>query len=230
MRLRRVAASVLLVALAGCTSSHDGEPRTEGAERAVVTPTGPVQPVELAENLILHPGDDGRLPVAVRWSTYLEAVEAIGVLGEELVVVDEVVEALRLEDGGTTWEASADDYGWWSDSGDEIGLDEDGNLRAFAPWNRDWTIDPRTGDVLEDRGTPGEAPEGTFEPLPAESPRGFRMVKREHAHWEAVAPGGRVLWGFEYSRANQIAIDPVVVPGGFALATATGHVVVLDQL
>ena len=182
--------------------------------------------MNVADGLELLPGEDGELPVKVRWVALAETPEAIAVDGGTLYVAGFTLDAYRMSDGAQVWSCDGDD-GMEASGGVRIGTDGPDVVRVFAPWEFDVRVDRRTGEVLS-RTSAGGGPPAGFVPIPAPAPATFRItadLEETTAYW----PDGRVAWRL----LAQAAVDPcgvLEVDGAIVCATASQHVVVLDPV
>lgn len=175
---------------------------------------------------MLHPGDDGTLPVSVRWSSEFDAPEAFGIDDGVVYVASDEVYALRLSDGHELWGAG-DPNGpeaLHASGGVEIGLDAEGRLRVDAPYEYLIVVDRDTGRV-ECFGL-GNCP-GELRPFPARVPERWQV---EMDLEEIVARDDRgVAWRITVESPTFDERGPVGIPGGLVLTTSSGHLVVLDD-
>jgi len=185
-------------------------------------------PVTIADGVTLEPGDDGRLPVAVRWARALTAPEAFAVDGDVVYAADEVLWAFRLSDGSVKWEAEdSEGEGLGGSGAVVIGLNGPDQVRAWAPWEYDFTVDRQTGSVISHEIAEGEDTPTGMTIFPAPSPSRFRV---EMGLEEIVAhtDNGDIAWRIVVADPQFDEQPAVEVPGGLALTTSSGHLVVLD--
>jgi hypothetical protein len=185
--------------------------------------------VEIAKGLELLPGDDGTLPVRVRWVTAVDGSDGFAVDGPLVYVAGAALAALRLADGTVAWEAEHPEGYALEASGDVvIGLDGSERVRVFAPWEFDLRVERATGRLVSLEEADGDMP-ADLVLFPAPPPSRVRVepgVDVTVAYW----PDGRVAWRLvvAYSLAYEHA--PVEVDGTIIAVTSSCHVVALEQL
>ena len=183
--------------------------------------------MNVADGLDLLPGDDGELPVTVRWVVMADTPEAVAVDGDTLYVAGFTLAAYDVADGSLRWEYEDDD-GMEASGGVRIGTDGPDVVRVFAPWEFDVRVDRRDGTLVS-RDSAGGAPPPDFARLPSSAPAAFRIVgglEETTAYW----PDGRVAWRL---RVESPAVDPagaLEVNGAIVCMTSGQHVVVLDPV
>jgi hypothetical protein len=181
--------------------------------------------MHVADGLELVPGDDGTLPVTVRWVAAADTPEAVAVDGNVVYVAGFTLAAYDLTDGTLLWECE-DDYGMEASGGVRIGTDGPDVIRVFAPWEFDVRADRRDGRFLS-RGPAGGSLPSDFVRLPAPAPTTFRVTAGLEAttgYW----PDGRVAWHLLIGSA---AVDPfgdVEVDGVIVCGTSSQHLVALE--
>jgi hypothetical protein len=183
--------------------------------------------MNVADGLELLPGDDGELPVKVRWVAMADTPEAMAVDGDTLFVAGFTLDAYRLSDGTLLWTCD-DEEGMEASGGVRIGIDGPDVVRVFAPWEFDVRADRQTGQLLSRQSAGGGAPSG-FVPLVAPAPTTFRVVVTGLGETTAYWPDDRVAWRL----AAETAISPfgqLEVDGAIVCGTASQHVVVLDPI
>jgi outer membrane protein assembly factor BamB len=183
--------------------------------------------MDVADGLELLPGDDGELPVSVRWVVSTETPEAVAVAGDTLYVAGFTLAAYDMADGSLRWEYG-DDEGMEASGGVRIGADGPDVIRVFAPWEFDVRVGRHDG-ALVSRGSAGGGPPADFVSLAAPPPTTFRVVadlEETTAYW----PDGRVAWRL---RVESPAVDPAGVletDGVIVCVTSSEHVVALDPV
>jgi hypothetical protein len=182
--------------------------------------------MRVADGLELVAGDDGALPVSVRWVAETDTPEALAVDGDTLYVAGVTLLAFRMSDGTLLWEC--DDEAMEASGGVRIGTDGPDVVRVFAPWEFDVRADRGDGRLISRESAGGGAP-SDFVPLPTPAPTTFRItddLEEMTAYW----PDGRVAWRLQ---VESPAIDPfgaIEVDGAIVCGTAGQHVVVLDRV
>jgi hypothetical protein len=187
--------------------------------------------VDLGENTVLRPGDDGSLPVRPRWAVQLAAPEAIAVRGGTVYVADEYLDAFRLRDGHLRWHTGPDDddqAGLTADGGVFIGLDGPRTVRAVAPWNYDISVDRTSGRLKRFTHDVGETAAGA-RALPSPAPDGFRMDDGCCTVMTARALDGQAIWSIRVKEPMFDGIPPITIDGGFVLMTTSGLLVAFDS-
>lgn len=158
----------------------------------------------------------------------LPVPESIAVDRETVYAADEFLDAFRLSDGRLLWSTGNPDgvSGLSADGGVYIGLDGPDTVRAVAPYNYDISVDRRTGKL---RHLCCETAPGADElrPLRAPRPPDYR-VSAGFEVMEARTPSERVAWSIRVEEAMYDPIQPIAIPEGLVLMTASGLVVVLD--
>ena len=183
--------------------------------------------MKVADGLELLPGDDGHLPVAVRWVIEAETPEAIAVDGDTLYVAGFTVAAYDLADGSLRWECEDED-GLEASGGVVIGTDGPDVIRVFAPWEFDVRIDRRDGRLLS-RGPAGGSLPADFARLPSSRPTAFRVnadLEETTAYW----PDGRVAWRLTVASPAVDPAEALDADGAIVCVTSSQHVVVLDPV
>lgn len=179
--------------------------------------------MNVADGLELLPGDDGQLPVTVRWVVGADTPEAVAVDGDTLYVAGFTLAAYDMSDGSPRWEY---DDGLEASGGVRIGTDGPDVIRVFAPWEFDVRVDRRDGTFIS-RDSAGGALPADFVPFPASKPTAFRIIddlEETTAYW----PDGRVAWRLT---VEDPAVDPagaLDAGGAIVCMTSSQHVVVLD--
>lgn len=206
----------------------DTAPPTLPSDDGLSTPSaGPNKPVGIAPGVTLWPGDDGQLPVSVRWVRHLYGPEAIAVDGDTAYAADIAFNAFDLDDGSLRWRTiEPTGEGFDADGGVLIGTQGPDRVRVWAPFDYDLTVNRSSGeiDVLAPGGT--RSPHG-FTPLAAPPPTSFRVhagMKRVVARDEA----GHIRWQISVGRPSFPPIRPIDVPGGLVVVLASGDLVALD--
>jgi hypothetical protein len=186
----------------------------------------PDQPVSIGPGVTLEAGDDGNLPVSVRWVRHLDAPETIAVEGDTVYVADVSDDAFDVADGTLRWRVvEPSGEGFDSDGGVQIGTQGPGRLEVWAPWNYDLVVDKRTGDVVR---LAGEPEKGTrLRRLPAPRQTAFR-VRMGLPDVVATYPGGGVAWRITVEEPTYEQVRPIAVPGGMVLLLSSGDLVALD--
>ena len=187
----------------------------------------PNEPVGIAPGVTLWPGDDGRLPVAVRWVRHLEAPEAIAVDGDTAYAADIAFDAYDLADGSLRWRTfEPTGEGFDADGGVLIGTQGPDQIRVWAPFDYDLTVDRETGEIADLAAGGSRSPQG-FLPLPSPRPVGLR-VHVGFRHVVARDRTGRVLWQISVGEPMVDPMRAVDIPGGVLLVLTTGDLVALD--
>lgn len=230
---RRVAATTLVVLVFGACTSRGvtDQGGTNGAASAVAptATTTSLAPGEIAQGLRLVPGDDGTLPVKVRWVKAVDAPEAMAVQDGTLLVAGGIVSAFDMRDGTEQWEADNQREGFDSDGGVRIGLDGPDVVRVFAPFNYDLRLDRRTGRQLSIDYNVREVPDPPLSDLTNRPPTSFRVVP-DLKEIVAYRGDGSAAWKL-LSSSPFVHPLPVVSAGeSVVLATSDQYVVVLDPV
>jgi hypothetical protein len=181
-----------------------------------------------ADGLQLLPGDDGALPVRIRWVEVSDIPEAIAVDDGLLYVMASELTAYDLKDGSVAWMYEEEGEAIEADGGVVIGLDGPDVVRVIAPYNYDLRVDRRTGRLLS-MGSHGDEPAAGFSPFPAPAPTQFRVsldLKEIVGRW----PDGRVAWRLAVSDPFVDPSNAVQAGDGIALVTAGQHIVVLEPV
>jgi hypothetical protein len=201
---------------------------TPPADDGLSTPTaGPNKPVGIAPGVTLWPGDDGLLPVTVRWVRHLYAPEAVAVDGDTVYASDVAFDAFDVADGSLKWRViEPTGEGFDADGGVLIGTQTPDQVRVWAPFDYDLTVDRNTGEIddLAPGGT--RSPQG-FTPLPAPRPTGFRVhvgTKRVVARDTA----GRLRWQISVDVPVLDPMKAVGIPGGLLVVASSGDLIALD--
>jgi outer membrane protein assembly factor BamB len=198
------------------------------ADEGLSTPTaGANQPVGIAPGVTLWPGDDGQLPVSVRWVRHLYGPEAIAVDGDTAYAADIAFNAFDVADGSLRWRTfEPTGEGFDADGGVLIGTQEPDQVRVRAPFDYDLTVDRNTGEIddLAPGGT--RSPQG-FAPLPAPRPTAFRV----HVGTERVVARdatGHLRWQISVDEPVFDPMRAVGIPGGLLVVASSGDLVALD--
>ncbi|MEJ7765184.1 MAG: hypothetical protein WKF86_06785 [Acidimicrobiales bacterium] len=143
-----------------------------------------------ADGLRLLPGDDGTLPVRVRWVEVSDGPEAIAVDGSRLYVMASELTAYNLKDGSVAWVYEDKGEGIGADGGVVIGLDGPDVVRVIAPYNYDIRVDRRTGRLLSMERDSDE-PAAGFSPFQAPADAVRSQLGPRGDRWTmAGRPGG----------------------------------------
>lgn len=116
--------------------------------------------------------------------------------------------------------------GLTADGGVVIGLDGPGHVRVWAPYDYDLTVGRNTGRLTDLRLVAGGRMPAGLRPLDGPPPKyrlgpyPERTVARDRA--------GAVAWKILVREPWIQTVGPIAVPGGMALVTSSGHLVVLD--
>jgi hypothetical protein len=185
--------------------------------------------VEIANGLELLPGDDGTLPVRVRWAVAIDTIEAVAVDGSIVYVAAGKLTALRLADGTVVWEATHPEGYALEASGDVvIGLDDSGMVRVFAPWEYDLHVERATGRLVSMEEADGDPP-ADLVTFPAPLPTRVRVVPDSEetvAYW----PDGRIAWRLLVSQPLMEPRTPIEADGTILCATPSCHLIALEYL
>lgn len=227
---------LLIVILAVASGCADDEPQEPAVLSSVPRPSSVRDDaVTLGPGVTLRPGEDGRLPVTVRWTYEGGAPETFAVDQARgvLYLDDEYATALDLADGRILWQvgsppSSSLEGGLASDGGDVIGITDRGDVRFFAPYNFDLSVDPETGTRTRFRDVAGDVPAG-LRPFPRPSTLDPHVDVGLH-QVVARGPDGRVVWSIDVGKAMYSESEAIAIPGGAAFVLATGLVVVLDHI
>jgi hypothetical protein len=201
---------------------------TPPADDGLSTPSArPNKPVGIAPAVTLWPGDDGQLPVSVRWVRHLYGPEAIAVDGDTAYAADIAFDAFDLADGSLRWRTiEPTGEGFDADGGVLIGTQGSDRVRVWAPFDYDLTVDRSTGEILDLAPGGTRTPQG-FTPFPAPAPTSYRVhvgVKRVVARDAA----GHVSWQISVGRPSVPPSRPIDIPGGLVLVLGSGDLVALD--
>ncbi|MBO9521141.1 MAG: PQQ-binding-like beta-propeller repeat protein [Nocardioidaceae bacterium] len=208
-----------------------GEPDRLGLD-GTPAPPDPNADVEIATGVTLHPGEDGTLPVTVRWKREIAVPEAMAVDGDRVYVADEVPRAFALDDGTLIWETRMPgDEGFGSDGGTVIGLEGPHRLRFWAPYNSDVVVDRETGRFISARLADGrDVPRG-MHPFPTPVPPQYDFGPLDQLDPEQLTArdrSGRVAWRITVQHPQFQYLRPTGIPGGLLVAVTSGHLVRLD--
>lgn len=199
-------------------------PPNEGLSSPTAAPN---QPVEIAPGVTLDPGDDGRLPVSVRWVRHMYAPETMAVEGDTVYVADVAFFAFDVTDGTLHWRViEPTGEGFDADGGVEIGTHGSGQVEVWAPWNYDLLVDKHSGEIDRLEGDP--VPGSKVTPLPAPRPTTAFQVHVGLQKAVARYPGGAVAWRISVERPEFDEATPIAVPGGMLLLLSSGDLVALD--
>jgi hypothetical protein len=201
---------------------------TPDADEGLHTPSAaPGRPVAISPGVTLWPGDDGLLPVTVRWVRQLYAPEAFAVDGDTAYAAHVTFDAYDLADGGLRWRVmEPSGEGFDADGGVLIGSQGPDQVRVWAPFDYDLTVDRTSGHI--DRLRPGGdvSPIG-FLPFPVPRTTAYRI----HAGLHQVVgrrKGGGVAWRIIVDHPSYDTIRPVAIAGGMVLLLSSGDLVALD--
>ena len=239
---RLLVVGALLVATSGCGGAPTGGSGTEPSLNTTTTsvaassrPSGPglplgeapVGPIRIADGVTLTPGPSGQLPVSVRWVRETAAAEALAVDGGNLLVADETAVALRLSDGTDVWRTGdPSGHGLEADGSVLIGLDRRNHVRMWSPFNYDLAVDRASGRLVSLRAAGGGEPPAGIRPFASPAPR-YRLGP-DPRRTVAMDRRGNVAFEISVREPWFDTVGPVAVPGGMALVTSSGHLVVLD--
>jgi len=196
-----------------------------------VSATPPELPTEvsLAPGLTLFAGENGNLPVTLRWIQPLFSPEAFAVDGDVVYAADEVaLHAFRLTDGIEAWQATnpVPEEGLFSDGGVRLGLADTDTIRLWAPFHFHLKVDRDTGEVRSfSYRARSRAPR--IQRFPAPRPNYYR-IQNGLRRIVARAPNGEVAWHLTIDRPEYDPKAAVAVPGGLVLVAPSGHLIVLD--
>jgi hypothetical protein len=241
-----VLTALLLLTFAGCAGAyvhpeasgeHPGNDTSSVAGRdGPVTlrwspgeATSSVLPIPLDRRNILQPGEDGTLPVKVRWVHQLSAPEGFYVVDDVVYVSDECLITLSVDSGDELWRAcKPDGNGIFSDGGDEIGPAGPGRIRVYAWYNETLLIDTASHQVIESRSVGGEYPPG-FRPFPVSRDQTYKFGFSGR-RLEARDAAGRVAWRLRTRNPMIDGGEPVRSPRGVILVTGSGLMVAVDYV
>jgi hypothetical protein len=179
--------------------------------------------MEIADGLELLPGDDGTLPVRVRWVASADTPEAFAVDRDLVYVAGSELTAFNLSDGSTAWRYEDEDA-LEADGGVVIGFAGPQVVRVQAPWSYDFSVERRTGRRI----STGEPPP-PFSAAPARPPSEFRVgmgLGEIVGSW----PDGTVAWRLLVESPFVDELAAVEASGAIVLVTSGQHVVVLDPV
>jgi len=198
------------------------------ADDGLSTPTaGPNRPVGIASGVTLWPGDDGRLPVSVRWVRHLYGPEAIAVDGDTAYAADIAFNAFDVEDGSLRWRTlEPTGEGFDADGGVLIGTQLSDQVRVWAPFDYDLTVDRSTGDIVDLAPGGTRSPRG-FTPLPAARPTGFR-VHVGTGRVVARDANGHIRWQIAVDEPVFAPMRAIGIPGGLLVVASSGDLIALD--
>jgi hypothetical protein len=187
------------------------------------------KPVWIAAGVTLVAEPSGRLPVRIRWVKEMGVPEGLAVDGDVLYVADEIARALYLADGSVKWETgNPTQDGLESDGYVAIGLSGPDRVRLWSPYNFDLFVDRESGRFVSLRGAGEADPPAGKTPFPARAAR-YRLgddLKQSVARDKS----GAVAFEIRVDEPWFDPIGPMAVPGGLALVTSSGHLVVMDYL
>lgn len=224
--------TVALWAMTGCGGASVPSDASMGSSQASETTSdasAPMGAVGIADGVTLVPGPGGRLPVKVRWVKEMAAAEGLAVDGGRLLVADEVAVALRLNDGVEVWRVGDPSRnGLEADGSVVIGLDGRDHLRMWSPYNYDLTVDRASGRLISLRAVGGSDLPTDIRPFASPTPA-YRLGP-DPGRVVARDASGMVAFEIRVREPSFETVGPVSVPGGMALVTSSGHLVVLDYL
>lgn len=178
----------------------------------------------------LLPGDDGRLPVHIRWVHKLTVPEAFAVDHGVVYVSDESLMAFRLSDGAPLWQQyGSPESGLEADGGVSIGSTANGDIRVFGPWNFDLVANPRNGHAISFRQNVGGDAPADFTPFPVTVTTAWHFDTMRFADIVARDASGSVAWRIQDSTSMFDMQMPVDADGGWVLMTASGYLVALSK-
>jgi hypothetical protein len=208
--------------------AHDPVVPTLTADDDLSTPSAaPNEPVGIAPGITLWPGDDGSLPVTVRWVRHLHGPEAIAADGNTAYAADIAFEAFDLADGSLRWRTlEPTGEGFDADGGVLIGTQGADQVRVWAPFDYDLTVGRETGEIADLAPGGARSPIG-FTPFPAPRPLEMR-VRAGSRRVVARDRDGRVLWQIAMGQPEFPPVPPIAVPGGMIVLLSSGDLVALD--
>jgi hypothetical protein len=201
---------------------------TPDADAGLRTPSAaPGEPVTIAPGVTLRPGVDATLPVSVRWVRQLSAPETIAVQGDTVYAADVAFSAFDLADGTLRWRAvEPSGEGFDADGGVLIGSQGTDQVRVWAPFNYDLTVDGASGHIDRLRRGGEVSPQG-FLPFAAPRSTAYRL-HHDLTGVVARSPGGEVAWRISVDSPEYDETRPIAVPGGMVLLLSSGDLVALD--
>lgn len=215
-----------LLLMTGCSATPRNAEPVAGPPETGIASTGPAVPLD--ERNTLYPGNDGVLPVSVRWVHQLAVPEGFAVLEDVIYVSDECLVTLSLSSGEELWRAcKASGDGIFSDGGDEIGPAGPGRIRVYAWYNDNLLIDTATHRVIERGIAGGDRPAG-FTPFPARLDRTYEIGGWRGKGVAARDAQGRVAWRVRTEDGWMSPTALVRSPSGGIFITESGLMVSLD--
>ncbi len=191
----------------------------------------------IASGITLEPGEDGTLPVRVKWFAEVDLMESIASDGDRVYMVGSEIAARDLDNGDELWNADPPDdwVGWGSDGGGvEIGRDATDDIIVFVPYEYSVAVDPENGDVVQFDPNVDETMRG-FHKLSATAPADYTFARTDSGEYDDSHP---VAYNADRTRAWSIAIDepafatdpPFEVDGTIIVPLTSGHVVALERV
>lgn len=221
-------ALLALLFLPGCSGTandHQTFPSISLPESTVPKELGPN---EIVHGLELHPGEDGQLPVRVRWVKTGTSTEAIAVDSGIVYRSDLDFTAFRLTDGSVVWRFVPDPKESVFPRGAEAQIGRVGQvLRVYSPREFDLRVTPETGKLVS--LTDGRTREPSFVPFPAPPPTTFRVevgLKETVAYW----PKGKIAWRLVENRPWVDEKLPIEADGAIVISTSGANLVVLEPV
>lgn len=171
------------------------------------------------------------MPVKIRWVKEMVLAEEIAVDGDVLYVADEVARALYVADGSVKWQTgNPSEDALKADGVVAIGLSGPDRVRMWSPYNFDLVVDRDSGRLISLRPAgAADLPSGMTR-FPAPAARYQFSIDDDPARAVARDKSGAVAFEIRDRHPFFDPVGPVAVPGGLALVTSSGHLVVMDYL
>lgn len=179
--------------------------------------------------MTLEAGTEEALAVSLRWVVLAEDwPEAVAFEDGVVYIAADTLYAFRLSDGTEMWTAHPPDgHALGGSGGVEIGSRAADEVRAWAPYGYDITVNRSTGHVVNfSRGVSDDPPAG-LKRFSAPEPERF-IIELDLERIVARNQDGSVAWQITVDQPMADELPPIAVPGGVVITTSSGHVLMLD--
>lgn len=222
-------ASLVLLMVASCAADDTELPFPKLPASSTEKPRPPL-PNEIVPGLQLLPGEDGQLPVRVRWVMPGKVTEAIAVDGVFVYRADIDFTSFRLVDGSVAWTFKPEytsPISLKASGGVQIGLHDETELGVLAPGEYDLRVDRATGK-LRSLKNQREVP-ASFVPFPSPSPSAFR-IESDLDETIAYGPDGAVAWRLVQQNPFVDEQPPIQADGAIVISTSGPNLLVLEPV